>query len=122
MSEERKHAKLPWLVFGGDDIPLPGIESHSDHFSIVVLDPDPMGDQGVQGKTREDAYANAAFIVRAANAHYGLLEACEEMKRTLTAPSRQLLPSTREELAPWLPMLDAAIRKATETAGSEGGE
>ena len=43
-----------------------------------------------------------------------LLAACEEMHRTLTSPSREMLDSTREEMGPWLPMLEAAIEKATK--------
>lgn len=40
----------------------------------------------------------------------GLLwDAVEEMHRTMTCPSRELLDSTRRELKPWIPMLRTAL-------------
>lgn len=59
--------------------------------------------------TPEELEANARLIAAAPE----LLEACEEMLRTLVSPSRELLHSTRKELEPWLPMLRADIAKAT---------
>lgn len=44
-----------------------------------------------------------------------LREACWEMHRTLTSPSRILLDSTRRELEPWIPMLTAALAATEET-------
>lgn len=38
--------------------------------------------------------------------------ALEEMERTLTSPSRQLLDSTRRELEPWLLLIQAALASA----------
>jgi hypothetical protein len=60
-------------------------------------------------KPKSMAIANAKLIAAAPD----LLAACEEVHRSLTSPSRELLDSTRRELEPWLPMITAAIAKAT---------
>jgi hypothetical protein len=59
-----------------------------------------------------DGSVNNAANARLISAAPDLLAACDEMLRTLVSPSRQLLESTRKELAPWLPMLRAAVAKA----------
>lgn len=41
-----------------------------------------------------------------------LVAACEEMLRTLTAPSRKLSDVTRSELQPWIPMIQQALQQA----------
>jgi hypothetical protein len=53
-------------------------------------------------------HSNARLIAAAPD----LLAACEEMLRTLTAPSRKLSTVTRRELDPWVSMLRAAVVKA----------
>lgn len=42
----------------------------------------------------------------------GLRDAVDEMHRTMTSPSRELYTVTRKDLAPWLPMLRAALAAA----------
>lgn len=76
------HTPLPWKVYEDEDelksSYQPGIESAN--LSIVVIGYDfNSPDQGVQGKTTEEAWANAEFIVRACNSHYELLAACEAL-------------------------------------------
>ncbi len=49
--------------------------------------------------------ANANAIQKALEHRDQLLTIVEEMYRTLTSPSRQLLYSTRKELEPWVPLI-----------------
>jgi hypothetical protein len=58
---------------------------------------------------------NAVEYARKFAAVDELIAVCEEMDRTLTCPSRQLLDSTRRELAPWLPQIRAALKRAQGT-------
>lgn len=41
-----------------------------------------------------------------------MLAALEEIHRTLTSTSRVMSDVTRQEISPWLPMIEAAIEKA----------
>lgn len=80
-----QHTPLPWRVFE-PSARYPGIECDGESFSVVVWDdPETEHDaifscEGVQGRTRQEAQANAAFIVRACNSHYELLEALEAIE------------------------------------------
>jgi hypothetical protein len=58
----------------------------------------------------EKARANAAFIVRACNAHDDLVKA---LRGVLTAPTMNFAPAdSAEELAPWLRAAWDALAKA----------
>lgn len=59
------------------------------------------------------ASANARLIVRAVNSHGDLLEACVEMLHAMAVPSPKCSEVTRAALKQWLPMLTAAVAKAT---------
>lgn len=73
-----KHTPTPWDVDDGDNV------------SIFELDTfDFIAEASWSDKRRSQAEANAAFIVRAVNSHYQLLEAC---KRALSMPDGTLTP------------------------------
>jgi hypothetical protein len=67
-------------------------------------------DTATNKESRNDENAANAKLIAAAP---DLLAACQEIKTTLTSPSRLLSDVTRRELQPWLPMIAAAIAKAT---------
>jgi hypothetical protein len=75
------HTALPWHVFD-EAYPnhrYPGIEA-AEGYSIVVWGSESDApDQGVQGRTPEQARANAEFIVRACNNFYELLTAARRL-------------------------------------------
>lgn len=58
-----EHTPGPWEVFLDDDF-YPGIEAKDRRYSIIVFG-DEGGDCGVQGKTHEEALANARLIAAA---------------------------------------------------------
>lgn len=57
------------------------------------------------------AQSNARLISAATD----LLAACEELQRILTSPSRIICDVTQREMLPYLPQVEAAIRKAKGT-------
>jgi hypothetical protein len=61
---EFKHTPGPWEIFD-NDARYPGIDSASNAFSVVCFGDDDEPDYGVQGQTREEAYANARLIAEA---------------------------------------------------------
>lgn len=92
-----KHTKLPWTIEYDHKGRAAAIGS--DNILIAAL-------------SGRDPKGNAEFIVRACNSHEDLLEACREVQRALTSPSRKLLDSTRQEMEPLLQAVNAAIAKA----------
>jgi hypothetical protein len=67
---ESKHSPLPWTYChnGGGTWPIIG---ERDRATVAVVTPQMAGDDA-------EHEANAAFIVRACNAHDALVEACEK--------------------------------------------
>lgn len=102
-ANETKYTPGPWKVSPIGSRLFVESENQDDINDSLVVDI-----QLVDDTASKTDFANAALIAAAPE----LLEACREMLRTLTAPSRQLLDTTRQELAPWIPMLRAAIAKA----------
>ncbi len=102
-----KHTPGPWEVvdIGGVAIGV-GIDEGGNCFRMI-------GNTLTKNDPREidEINANARLISAAPD----LLAACEEMLRTLTAPSRELCDITRKELGPWLTMLRTAISIAKGT-------
>ena len=76
MMNETKHTPVPWKVYGNPG-EWPGIDS--DTISVVIYGEDGDFERGIRGESHEEAFANAQFIVRAVNAHYDLLAACETL-------------------------------------------
>lgn len=96
------HTALPWSVFA-PSVECPGIESE-DGVSIVVFAHclAPNEEAGVQGRTPEEARANAAFIVRACNSHDALVSALRDLveidrRDNLTDPDQCATDAWREE-------------------------
>ncbi len=90
---ESKHTPLPWNACGGSKCQCGMIWGNDNHI-VTVTKVDPA-----------EAEANTAFIVRACNSHYDLLEACQAAVAERTSPF-------------WIPRvtecLQAAIAKATK--------
>lgn len=91
---------------------------HPDYLGIIVDADDAKVASCLQGIHDFDV-ERAEQLVHESNCHDALLAACLEMHRTLTSPSRIVLDSTRLELAPWLPMLKAAISAAQPEPAKE---
>jgi hypothetical protein len=69
-----KHTELPWEVAHYEDGILEGV-----NFIRSTANPHPICTIINGGELPEVVAANAAFIVRACNSHYELLEACKAM-------------------------------------------
>lgn len=64
--------------------------------------------------TMSVSFVNAEEYERVVAQRDALLAACREMHRSLTSPTRILLDSTRQEMAPWLPMLNEVLAACEE--------
>ncbi len=72
MAEHTPHTPTPWeLVM--DNKRYPGIDG-GDNYTVIIFGNE-HEECGVRGVTHEQAIANAAFIVRAANSHDALVKA-----------------------------------------------
>lgn len=60
-----EHTPGPWAVFSPGDEAWPGIEATDLSVSIAVFEDQESGDAGIQGRTREEAIANARLIAAA---------------------------------------------------------
>jgi len=82
-----EHTPTPWIVYEGNapSKDCPGIEAPDVMFSVVIWGDheDPYDCCGVQGRTIEEARANARFIVRACNVHEELVEALKDVLAVL---------------------------------------
>lgn len=70
MKTETKHTTLPWI----NDPLQPTIWANGGEIKIATIDDLPR----INGKSQWiEEQANAAFIIRACNSHYELLQACK---------------------------------------------
>lgn len=70
-----QHTPTPWRVYDAGDENYPGIDAG---WRSVVMFGNADEECGVRGDTREEAEANARFIVHAVNCHDELLAALEQ--------------------------------------------
>lgn len=90
--------------------PLPWYKNHRDEIVHETL-PVKIATMHREGNEHEQLEANAAFIVRACNSHYELLEALEKC-RALFSEIRNDWTDPRSECCSGWEIIDAAIAKA----------
>ena len=74
MVEKTEHMATPWKIYCDTDR-YPGLQAAGN--KTVVIFGNEGEEAGVRGRTPEEALANAAFIVRAVNAHDDLVRAID---------------------------------------------
>jgi hypothetical protein len=107
------HTPLPWAISQGFSAPYYGTEP-----AHYVAGPNPnaigikLASPWIEGAWEDDAEAkaNAEFIVRACNTHYGLVEALTDWRNTYLCPNSDI----EESATRLLTATDAALAAATE--------
>ena len=100
-----KHTPLPWALTE---------YTNYDGFSVQTPDFGCIAERWEEGATearRLEMHANAAFIVRACNSHYGLLGALK-IAREYVAATHGVLPTKPNLVSPDLDAIDEAIENA----------
>jgi hypothetical protein len=101
------HTPTPWLAKeDGYEIYITSPDYDDNGYEIAIVD-----NLGLDGKQADLQRVNAAFIVRAANAHDELVEALEEARDYVRSAA---LDPANSVAGKRLALLDTALAKATQ--------